>query len=71
MLWRLYEIMQDNEKSGAADRPFSQMEDFCLAVNDCGLSDFGFKGDRFTWSNNREGAQFTKERLNRAIGNSH
>ncbi|XP_018858372.1 uncharacterized protein LOC109020378 [Juglans regia] len=46
------------------------MEDFYSAMNDCGLRDLGYKGDRFTWSNNREGAQFTKKGLDRALGNS-
>ncbi|XP_018853114.2 uncharacterized protein LOC109015083 [Juglans regia] len=65
------EIMLANEKWGAADRPYGQMEDFCEALNDCGLSDLGYKGDKFTWSNRREGVQFTKERLDRALGNAH
>lgn len=65
------EIIEDNEKFGAADRHFSHMEDFYSAVYDCGLSDKRFKGDIFMWNNNREGAQFIKERLDRAFGNSH
>ncbi|XP_042973026.1 uncharacterized protein LOC122304827 [Carya illinoinensis] len=45
------------------------MEGFRLATNDCGLSDLGFKRDRFTWCNNQEGTQFTKERLDRSFCN--
>ncbi|XP_042988315.1 uncharacterized protein LOC122315966 [Carya illinoinensis] len=29
----------------------------------------GFEGNKFTWCNNREGPYFTKERLDRALGN--
>ncbi|XP_041026930.1 uncharacterized protein LOC121267125 [Juglans microcarpa x Juglans regia] len=46
------------------------MEGFRIALMECGLHDLGFKGDRFTWWNNWEGSQFTKERLDRACANS-
>lgn len=46
------------------------MEDLRLAIKKCGLSNLGFQGDKYTWYNNREGSQFTKERLKRAFGNS-
>lgn len=39
-------------------------------MEDCGLSDLGFQGKKFTWNNNREGHMFTKERLDRAFRNS-
>lgn len=45
------------------------MENFRLAIEDCGLGDLGYMGDMFTWSNNRECDQFTKERLDRAFSN--
>ncbi|KAG6721378.1 hypothetical protein I3842_03G109300 [Carya illinoinensis] len=38
-------------------------------LDDFSLSDLGYKKSRFTWCNNREGMEFTKERLDRAIGN--
>lgn len=64
------EILHQHEKSGAAIRPYSQLESFKLAVEDSGLSDLGFHGDKYTYSNNREGKDFTKGRLDRAFGNS-
>lgn len=42
------------------------MESFRKVVE---LYDFGFKGDKFTWSNNQEEGNYTKERLDRAFAN--
>ncbi|XP_042944729.1 uncharacterized protein LOC122278616 [Carya illinoinensis] len=64
------EILHQHEKPGAAMRPYCQMQKFRAVVDDCGLSDLGFRGNKFTWSNNRETNQFTKERLDRGLGNS-
>ncbi|KAG6674511.1 hypothetical protein I3842_15G045300 [Carya illinoinensis] len=63
------EIMHHSEKFGAASRPCHQIEAFRTSVDCCGLSDLGFEGSKFTWCNNREGVQFTKKRLDRALGN--
>ncbi|XP_042944540.1 uncharacterized protein LOC122278417 [Carya illinoinensis] len=63
------EILYHHEKVGAASRPNSQMDAFRSMVDRCGLSDLGYEGSKYTWSNNREGIQFTKERLDRALGN--
>ncbi|KAK3205406.1 hypothetical protein Dsin_019452 [Dipteronia sinensis] len=41
------------------------MSDFSEAVEDCGLSDMGFRGPIFTWSNKREGSAMISERLDR------
>jgi hypothetical protein len=46
------------------------MEDFHRALEDCSLSDLGFSGPKFTWSNGRDGAAFTQERLDRVVKNS-
>ena len=64
------EITHQREKVGAANRPYRQMVQFRNALSFCNLYDLGFTGDRFTWSNNRGGRQFTKERLDRACGNT-
>ncbi|XP_042972741.1 uncharacterized protein LOC122304536 [Carya illinoinensis] len=63
------EILHSYEKFGAADRPFRMMEDFRTAMEDCALREVPFQGDFFTWSNKREGDSFTKEKLDRALGN--
>lgn len=57
------EILIQNEKYGPARRPYGQMEDFRATLEECRLSDLRYKGDKYTWYNNREGSDFTKERL--------
>ncbi|KAF5458865.1 hypothetical protein F2P56_022863 [Juglans regia] len=63
------EIMHNGEKYGGRMRPNSQMEAFRLSLALKGLSDLGYIGDKYTWCNNRQGPQFTKERLDRACAN--
>ncbi|XP_042939426.1 uncharacterized protein LOC122274455 [Carya illinoinensis] len=63
------EILHQHEKKGAALRPYNQMEEFRETMEACGLFDCGFQGQKYTWNNNREGNLFTKERLDRAMGN--
>ncbi|XP_042972967.1 uncharacterized protein LOC122304769 [Carya illinoinensis] len=63
------EILHLHKKQGGAVRPYHQMEEFSRSLIECGLSDMGFEGNKFTWCNNREGPFFTKERLDRALGN--
>jgi hypothetical protein len=57
------EILNLTEKKGV-------MEDFQRTLEDCGLSDLGFRGPKFTWHNGREGRAYTQERLERATANS-
>ena len=45
------------------------MEDFRVALEGCGLTDLGFIGHKFTWTNRRPGLAHTKQRLDRAIAN--
>lgn len=59
------EILSNAEKSGGPRRSAAPMARFREALVDCGLSDMGFVGPRFTWSN-----RHTKERLDRACQSS-
>jgi exonuclease III len=62
------EILYDWEKEGGAPRSQSSLDKFRLALEDCELSDLGFKGDAFTWrNNNHEAANYIRERLDRAV----
>jgi hypothetical protein len=45
------------------------MESFQGTLEACGLSDLGFKGPKYTWSNCQEGLDLIKERLDRVVAN--
>jgi hypothetical protein len=63
------EVLEYTEKEGRAVRSESQMEGFRKVLAECQLSDLGFRGIPFTWSNHRQDTSFTKERLDRAVAN--
>jgi hypothetical protein len=46
------------------------MTNFQDALDHCQLSDMGFSGPRFTWSNRKTDYMFTKESLDRAVANT-
>lgn len=56
------EILHIHEKYGGSIRTYAQMESFREAMEDNGLIDLGYKGDKFTWSNNREGNNVNKKK---------
>lgn len=51
-------------------KPHNQMEAFRPTVEECGMSDLGFVGNKFTQCNNRHGEASTKKRLDRAFSNN-
>jgi hypothetical protein len=61
------EIGELDEKYGRADRGLSQMAGFREVLSDCALSDLGFIGSEYTWSNNREDAGLVRVRLDRGV----
>lgn len=63
------EIVDNSKKWGAALRRENQMEDFRNTLEACQLFDLGFIGPKYTWMNGRDNEEFTKERLERALGN--
>jgi hypothetical protein len=64
------EVVEASEKKGGARRPRFQMLDFQKALGHCHLSDMGFCGPKFMWSNRRGDYMFTKERLDRGVANN-
>jgi len=54
------EVLVVSEKQGGARRPRPQMTDFQNALDHCHLSDMGFFGPRFTWSNRRNDSMLLK-----------
>ncbi|CAM8901685.1 unnamed protein product [Rhodiola kirilowii] len=63
------EILFSWEMKGGRLRDSSQMRRFANALVDCALSDVGFKGPPFTFTNRRQGDKETKVRLDRVVAN--
>jgi ribonuclease HI len=63
------EIVKQSEKSGGAVRRDGQIAQFREVLVDCGLSDLGYRGSKFTWNNGQQNGSFIKERLDRAVAN--
>ncbi|GLT77765.1 hypothetical protein SLA2020_493240 [Shorea laevis] len=63
------EIIDQSEKIGGALRSERQMENFRVTLETCGLTDLGYSGPHFTWSNCRDAGQLIHERLDRATAN--
>ena len=61
------EIEELDEKYGRADRGLSQMVGFREVLSDCALSNLGFIGPEYTWSNNREDAGLVRVCLDRGV----
>ncbi|XP_059431636.1 uncharacterized protein LOC132165159 [Corylus avellana] len=63
------EVISNAEKWGGSSRSSNHMRLFQVALEDCELSDLGFRGPKYTWSNCRDGSEFIKERLDRGVAN--
>ncbi|KAL7111975.1 hypothetical protein ACP275_05G123500 [Erythranthe tilingii] len=59
------EILDNTEKEGGPPRLPSSIRAFMEAMEECALSDIGFTGDQFTWSNNRQYPDTVRCRLDR------
>ena len=64
------EIVALDEKMGREDRSLTQLAAFKEALSDCCLSDLGFQGPEFTWSNRRTNDDLVRVRLDRGVSNS-
>ena len=62
------EITRAHEKSRERLRSSKQMEDFRDVLDECGLHDLGFSGNKFTWCNGHEEGHMVWERFDRAVG---
>jgi exonuclease III len=63
-------ILTQEEKIGALLQKEGQMDQFRNALGNCQLTDLGFIGSKYTWTNCRSDENFVKERLDRAVANS-
>jgi hypothetical protein len=64
------EALHQDEHCGVAERSESQMSQFRDCLDDCGLTDLGFTGPKFTWNNRQDEEHHVKVRLDRAVANS-
>ncbi|KAL9659108.1 hypothetical protein QQ045_021151 [Rhodiola kirilowii] len=62
-------ILSFSEKLGGRKKRGKAIRDFNDFINRVGVSDVGFKGNMFTWSNNQEGKGQVWERLDRCLDN--
>ena len=61
------EITSSDEKQGKLFRCPRQMAAFREVLNDCSLTNLGFHGYEFTWTNNRNQGECVDERLDRGV----
>lgn len=63
-------VLFTHEKQGGRQRAQRYMDNFRQALEECGVEDLGFEGDRFTWWNNNHSVEgYIRERLDRAVAN--
>lgn len=62
-------ILHATKKKSRRPANATAMRDFQLMVVSTGLIDIGFKGNNFTWANNRKGASYVTARLDRLLVN--
>jgi hypothetical protein len=65
------DVVSSDDKRGGIPRTLAQMSLGREAMEVCGLSEFGFEGYPFTWSNGREDQENIQCRLDRAMGSEN
>jgi hypothetical protein len=63
------EVLCQEEHDGPSLRSENEMELFRSCLDDCGLTDLGFSGPTFTWSNRQSGDALVRVCLDRAVAN--
>lgn len=62
------DIKGHDEKKGGRRRVENSFDDFRSFISEMEMGDIKFKGDTYTWANNREGEGFIQKRLDRFFG---
>lgn len=63
-------ILKTMRRRGGGKRTESSFQDFRNFIDDMGMGDIKYKGDTYTWDNNREGKGFIQERLDKFCGST-
>lgn len=61
------DMMLTTEERGGREQPMSLLQGFSEKVNDRGLQDLGFIGEKFTWERSRGQHNWVQERLDRGL----
>ena len=64
------DLMTEDEKKGGKHHPRALLKGFSETIMDCGLTDLGFTGDKFTWERWRGSDRWISERLDRGLATS-
>ncbi|XP_060178025.1 uncharacterized protein LOC132607961 [Lycium barbarum] len=62
-------ITSVDEKFGGLPVTINEIQDFRGCIQNCGISDLGFSGSKFTWWNGQSGDDCIFKRLDRCMGN--
>ncbi|KAK3188191.1 hypothetical protein Dsin_027752 [Dipteronia sinensis] len=63
------EVLSNDEKLGIVKQKRILIKNFQEALDYCDLSDMGFRGPIYTWSNKRDGSESVQESLDRGVCN--
>ncbi|XP_074369678.1 uncharacterized protein LOC141711143 [Apium graveolens] len=61
------DMMYRDEKMGGRDHTRDLLLGFTATINDCGLRDLGFVGEKYTWERSRGKPNWIQERLDRGF----
>ena len=61
------EILKSQEKLGGKPRPNGQMQDFRDVLDECGFTDMGYVGNKYTWYKHYQNGNTIWGRLDKAI----
>ncbi|XP_074346543.1 uncharacterized protein LOC141685333 [Apium graveolens] len=63
------DMMMAEDKRGGCAQLFGLLTGFSEMINECGLLDIGFTGEKYTWEKYRGQANWVQERMDRAFTN--
>ena len=64
------EILKSHEKLGGRLQPYGQMQKFREVLDECGLLDLSFVGNKFTWFKTYLDGGLVWERLDRVVSSA-
>lgn len=65
------DLLTRDEKRGGKAHPRHLPEGFAETLVDCGLTDLGFTGEKYTWKKSRGTNRWIQERLDKGMESTH